>query len=290
MCQDEPVTISTPSPRWAPALRVLILGDAEAAEMRDAVAAVRAAVPPPDVRAVREVREAGGLIEGEAWHPDLVLVLQEWPEQFTPGDVRQLWAWFPLARFVCAFGPWCDSDGRSRALWPLAVRVAAASAAERIGRELEWIAGRPEAGPPLPPTAGRDEVFESACRGAWPRSAAPVVAAVRSPDAALQGWLEELLRRSGCRIAAAAGDEVALLVWDADPWGPPRAEALQADRERLPQARVAALVGFPRHELGAELKQHGAAWVIPKLAAGPALREVLASLGAVYQTSSQASS
>ncbi len=61
---------------------------------------------------------------------------------------------YPLARLVCCYGPWCASDGRTRDIWPLAVRVPVDAAAERIRRELEVLSGRRQ---PLPLTASRDE-------------------------------------------------------------------------------------------------------------------------------------
>jgi hypothetical protein len=90
------------------------------------------------------------------WFPDLVVICQHWPDEFTERDVRRLLTLYPLARLTCCYGPWCQSDGRSRDIWPLAVRVPAAAAPDRLRRELDVIAGRTR---PLPLTASRDEVF-----------------------------------------------------------------------------------------------------------------------------------
>lgn len=92
----------------------------------------------------------------EGWFPDFVVVCQHWPDEFTERDVRRLMGLYPLARVSCCYGPWCQSDGRSRDIWPFAVRVPVCSAAGRIGRELEVLAGLRR---PLPLTASRDEVF-----------------------------------------------------------------------------------------------------------------------------------
>ena len=93
---------------------------------------------------------------GHGSYPDFVVVCQHWPDEYTDRDVRRLIGLFPLARVSCCYGPWCASDGRSRDIWPLSVRVPVELAAERIRRELDVLAGRRR---PLPLTASRDEVF-----------------------------------------------------------------------------------------------------------------------------------
>jgi hypothetical protein len=92
----------------------------------------------------------------DQWFPDLVLVCQQWPDEFSESDVRRLLSLYPLARFVCAYGLWCESDGRSRDIWPLSVRVPVRCTADRMRRELEVVAGLRR---PLPLTASRDEIW-----------------------------------------------------------------------------------------------------------------------------------
>ncbi len=88
--------------------------------------------------------------------PDLVLVCQHWPEEYRADEVERLLESLPLARIVCSYGPWCGSDGRTRTIWPAALRVPAERAASRILAELDVISGRRM---PLPRTAGLEEVF-----------------------------------------------------------------------------------------------------------------------------------
>lgn len=109
-----------------------------------------------DVRVVSNVAEA--LAKGctEGWHPDLVIVCQHWPEEYTVADVRQILGAFPLARLICCYGAWCASDGRTRDVWPLSVRVPADSSPARIDLELEVLA---DLHWPLPLTASRDEII-----------------------------------------------------------------------------------------------------------------------------------
>jgi hypothetical protein len=92
----------------------------------------------------------------DGWHPELIIVCQHGSDEFTTPEVHRLIGLYPLARLVCCYGSWCASDGRTRDIWPLAVRVPVELAPERIRRELEVLAGRRR---PLPLTASRDEIF-----------------------------------------------------------------------------------------------------------------------------------
>jgi hypothetical protein len=109
-----------------------------------------------EVRAFLRVAEAVANCSLVTRHPDLAVICQHWPDEFTPREVRELLKAFPLARLVCCYGPWCASDGRTRDVWPLAVRVPAALSARRIDLELEVLQGSRA---PLPLTASRDEIF-----------------------------------------------------------------------------------------------------------------------------------
>ena len=67
------------------------------------------------------------------------------------------WRW-PLTLWVCCYGAWCDSDGRTRSIWPISVRVPVSEAERRLNRV--WQVLTEQRGEPLPLTASRDEAFE----------------------------------------------------------------------------------------------------------------------------------
>lgn len=87
--------------------------------------------------------------------PDLILICEQHPDEYRPDEVARLLAEHPLTRIVCAYGPWCAAAGRTRMIWPLAVRVPAPEAALRLHREARVINGDLT---PMPRTAGLDEV------------------------------------------------------------------------------------------------------------------------------------
>lgn len=127
----------------------MVVGDSS--DMSDIVRAV--------MQGADEVRVAGTLSDAtsiDGYIPDMVVVCQHWSDEFSGRDVGRLITKWPLARLVCAYGPWCASDGRRRSTWPQAVRVPVESAPARIQREWDVIRGT-RAGLPL--TAGRDEAF-----------------------------------------------------------------------------------------------------------------------------------
>ncbi len=137
-------------------LAVLVVGDLFASEMAGVERRVEElARDAADVRIAANVAEALAKSTADGWHADLVVVCQHWPDEYTPAEVRAVLRVFPLARLVCCYGSWCGSDGRTRDVWPLAVRVPAEWAPRRINLELEVLAG---ARWPSPLTASRDEI------------------------------------------------------------------------------------------------------------------------------------
>ena len=135
--------------------RILLIGDAGSPPTRPALEAL-GRLAPAEIRSSASIIEAAERFSSGDWQPDLVVVCQHWPDEFPPSEVDRLFRAFPLARFVVCYGPWCASDGRTRSIWPLAVRVPADEAESRLKRELEVLRGER---PPLPLTASRDEIF-----------------------------------------------------------------------------------------------------------------------------------
>ncbi len=86
----------------------------------------------------------------------LIVACQTWSDEYTAGDVAAILSAAPLARVLCAYGRWCDSDGRTRDIWPLAVRVPVSEFEARLQRELRVLQGTAA---PLPLTASRAEIF-----------------------------------------------------------------------------------------------------------------------------------
>ncbi|MGE5192721.1 MAG: hypothetical protein ACM3U2_09475 [Deltaproteobacteria bacterium] len=261
-------------------LSVLLLGDPESGDFRSIVERVRGGRPPAEIRLAADFAGFRQLVEGDRWFPDLVAVLQAWPDQFPEAEVHELLARCPLARIVCCFGPWCDSDGRTRSLWPLAVRIPVAAARGRLSRELALLEDRESASAALPLTASRAEIFEfdfGPCDQTGPPARS---VAVISPDRRWTGMLESRVRAIGLRnLGPQSGERPEVVIFDADPWNAERAIALRAIRAADREAQIVAAVGFPRPDLAIALRESGADKVWFKLAPLQALVDDLSQTG-----------
>lgn len=94
--------------------------------------------------------------DGNDSPPDLAIILQHWPDEFTAEEIRTALSRWPLTRWLCCHGPWCASDGRTRQIWPPALRVTTDDLESRLAGELRTLRGELS---PLPATAALDEVF-----------------------------------------------------------------------------------------------------------------------------------
>lgn len=251
-------------------LNLLLIGRSEPAEMQPIRAFLARECTAADLRTAVDLDAALRLVRAENWFPDLVVVLQNWPDEYSRRDIEALIAASPLARIVCCYGAWCDSDGRTRTLWPPAVRVSTLAATLRLQHELELLRGG-RCGPVLPLTGGREEIFayDHSQPVAATSGGAPI--AVISPDAAYAANLQTTLRMAGFSIAASSCEPTTTaVVWDIDPWN----EGIAAELTAFQQQRslpILALMGFPRSDEIAAVKARGATAVIPKLGSQAAL-------------------
>jgi hypothetical protein len=247
--------------------RVLFLGDPEPGDFRALVEGLRRRRPAADIRTATDFAGLRRLFEGDRWLPDLVALLQAWPDEFPETEVQELVARCPLARIVCCFGPWSDSDGRTRAIWPLAVRVPVAAARCRLLHESALLQHPESASTSLPLTASRAEIFEYDFGQRRRPDPGERSVAVISPDRYWREMLESAVRADGLRIHGPQSDErPEVVIFDADPWDPERAFALQAIRAADQEALIVAAAGFPRLDLTTALVDCGADDVWFKLA------------------------
>ncbi len=194
---------------------VLIIGNSQTREMS------------PVLGAVSEICEetsvfhapSPGMISTEVVFPELIIVCQNWPDEFSASDLNGLVSRFPVSRFVCCYGAWCEADGRTRTVWPLSIRVPARSVRVRIQQEWDIIQGIMKA---FPLTAGRDEIFQFEASDKPLKlsfeGAAPLIG-VRSGDRDYQAMLNEMMVSWGGQTTHESQQQEAdLLILDLDPW------------------------------------------------------------------------
>ncbi len=254
-------------------LQVLIIGDTDTPEMRGVLQFVEEQLAGHRLEQAADIPAAERIIQEQHWFPDLVVVCQNWPDEFPESEVLRLLALLPLARWVCCFGAWCESDGRNRSIWPVSIRTTARGCAGRIRREREVLLGNRTA---LPLTASRDEAFAFDADVGLNMGATEISVAVRSPDYRFGHWIEELLAGSGFHasrptvgfgIDVVLSSDVSAVVWDVDPWNDERTAELSDFRSRHPQVAVVALMGLAHPEDVARAIGCGVDAVVTKLTA-----------------------
>ena len=122
-----------------------------------------------------------------AAEPELIVITQNFSDQFCPTEIDQLLSKHPISRILSVYGPLSVSDGRTRDLWPHSLRIPHWKLSQRIEQELAVLTGN---APAIPLTATREETahFELQSLSAQPHqtiSTEPLI--VFSPDAT---WTE----------------------------------------------------------------------------------------------------
>ena len=237
---------------------VLVLGQSDRAEMRPLMRWLKEWIG--DAHRWATDRQIDGIVGKADEFPDLIVVFQSWSNEFTAEEVNRLLAWAPLARLVVCYGAWCESDGRNHKCWPLSVRVPVWAAKGRIEREWRLIQAASDL-VPLPWSASREEVF-AADHPPIVKSRSPQRVLIDSPDQAYRSFLIEQLTEEGHSVV---DDDPTVLIFDADPWGNERADALRKLRQRSPTARLIAVTSLSQPPLDTELFRLSVQKVVPKL-------------------------
>jgi hypothetical protein len=248
-------------------ISLLTVGQTDRAEARPLTEWLSATLQATDTKHFAELSTALRDASTAGWVPDLIVIVQCWPDEFSATEIASLFALAPLARIVVAYGAWCESDGRNRNLWPLAVRVPLSGAAARIEREWRLLHAA-DGIEPLPASASREEVFAADHRPPAETSS-PQTILVVSPDRAYWHYLNELLASAGhivCRAEAPSpGSRPTTIVFDADPWDEARSDQLQLLLEQNPTVKAIALMSLPNPEHESALAALGAITVLSKL-------------------------
>jgi hypothetical protein len=196
------------------------------------------------------------------WHPELIVVLEAHPDEYARGDVELLVASNPVSRIVCCAGAWSESAGRTRSVWPLAMRVAVVHAVARLEREWRLVTNQ-SCVPPLPATGNREEWFAAHHPPlATGDCDAAITVGVLSPDPSYRQMLVDLVQTGGFRVAQYPDQPVDVVLWDVDPLGdkrPVRGPDVPAS------VRLIALTGWLISDVEAELLRAGVQAVHPKL-------------------------
>lgn len=216
---------------------------------------------------------------------DLVIVVLDSPDQYTEDQIEDALANSPLTRWLCVYGPWSESDGRNKSVWPFGVRVPWQRFPQRLSQEIAIF--RNELAP-LPLTATRNEsfLFEQRQLETIAAVSASLPVVVVTEDMALADYYHQFLVRTGYdplveRTAgssdAATSPRVVLL--DLDPWNKRRRQDLVRRIGTLDQR--AFLIGVTNEinpDVIADMHAAGLPVVLPKLMGESALLRALTSI------------
>lgn len=135
-------------------LTILCVGGMDRAEFTDARTALE---PWGTVMSAADATGGIALTARESLVPDLIVVVQSYPDEFSESKIEPLRHVAPLARMVALLGPWCEGETRTGRPWPGAVRVFWHQWAPHCHRELSRLLAGGESIWSLPPTACEEE-------------------------------------------------------------------------------------------------------------------------------------
>jgi hypothetical protein len=230
-------------------IAVLLVGDAERGEFRQARASLETLTR---VTRAADLDQAAELLRAGPLAPELIVLVQSRPGEFSAAAVDRLRMAAPLARIVALLGSWCEGEMRTGRPLPGVIRVYWHQWLPRFRQELERIRRGwcPAWG--LPATAGEEERLLSATRLPLAQRGGLVAVAVR--PFAMADWLS-----SACRLAGYATvwlqpsrpariEGAAAVLWDGDDCRRQWRSELVRLRAELGPLPLLALLDFPRVE------------------------------------------
>jgi DNA-binding NarL/FixJ family response regulator len=215
-----------------------------------------------DVSAAAELVSDGRIV------PDVIVLAQAFPGQFSADAVDQLRRAAPLARVVGLLGSWCEGETRTGWPWPAAIRVYWHQWQPQCEQELSRIAAGKASTWGLPITAGDEERLLAASHQPFAVKKGHV--AVSTPLFDMQDWLQRICRRRGYSTSwirphrpVERGPATAA-VFDADECCGKELDALKRLVDALEPAPVVTLMDFPRLESRDRALAAGARAVLSK--------------------------
>jgi CheY-like chemotaxis protein len=256
-------------------ISILLIGDTRRREFRRAGETLRALGQVTEVRtapAAVEVLEAGALV------PDLLVIAQRFPGEFSCEVVERLRRLSPLARVVGLLGSWCEGEMRSGRPWPAAIRLYWHQWVPQADRQLRKMLDGECSAWDLPMTATEEErlLLDSQCsadrqiadqQGAdrrrglvavytWPVEMAELLSAAVCSRGCSAVWLRP---PRGARVEGAIAG-----IFDGSDLRGGELDELRHLRDALAPAPVIALLDLPRIEDHDGALAAGAAAVVSK--------------------------
>jgi CheY-like chemotaxis protein len=254
-----------PVPPSRSPLSILLLGHTDRSEFRSARSSMDRWGA---VHAIAEMAAASAALAQGQIVPDVIVVAQAFPGQFSGQAIDRLRRLAPLARVVGLMGSWCEGELRSGMPWPAAVRTYWHQWAARCNRQLDRLANGNGCSWALPPTATEEEKLLADVANPWPPRQGLVLICTRRREMA--DWLAAACRSRGfataCQPTAATAQVQGAVaaIFDAAGLNEACCRDLRRLAAALHPAPVIALLAFPRVEDHRRALSAGAAAVLSK--------------------------
>ena len=246
-------------------ISILVVGPTQRDEFREAAAMLRGL---GRVVEAGDVATAAVAITDEQIAPDIIVVAQSYPGQFSPEAIDGLRRLAPVARLLGLLGSWCEGEMRTGDPWPAAIRVYWHQWLPRVDHELRTLRSGDCPGWGLPLTAGEDERLLAVDHPPPSGHRGPV--AICTWRYEMHDWLAEACRRAGhSTLWLRPGEPIhvdgaAAAIFDAGECEPPEVWQLQHLVTGLANVPVLVLLDFPRIEDLRRARAAGAAAVLSK--------------------------
>jgi len=260
-----------------PALSILFVGDADRSEFRQARACLDRWGA---VQGFADADLAAAALAADRLSPDVMVVAQAFPGQFSHQAIDRLRRLAPLARVLGLMGSWCEGEMRSGSPWPATVRTYWHQWPARCDRQFRRLAMGQSCSWALPLTATEEErlmVDAAEClpeEGPHPCAhfapSSGTLVAIRSHSHEMADWLSAACRSRGLvtirqRDSAFARVEGATAgVFDGTDLCDDECDALRRFVVAVRPAPVIALLSFPRIEDHDRALSAGASIVLSK--------------------------
>jgi CheY-like chemotaxis protein len=246
-------------------LTILVVGNTQRAEFRDAWESLQRAgrlVVAANIDAAEALLADGSVV------PDLIVVVQAYPGEFSAEGLDRLRRRAPLARVLGLLGSWCEGEVRTGAPWPAAIRVYWHQWPPRAAQELGQLGDGLGASWALPLTASEEERFLALA--AQPLEPREGLIAIVAPQFDMADWLSTACRHQGYSPYwlrppyEVPVEPFAAAIFDMTECQGEELSLLQDLAPRLRPAPVVALLDFPRIEDHNRALAAGAAAVLSK--------------------------
>lgn len=173
-------------------ISILLVGDTDRPEFIQARATLKGlgrVVGAADAQAA-----AAALAEAEHT-PDLIVLAQAFPGQFSHNAVNRLRRLAPLARVIGLLGSWCEGETRTGQPWPATIRLYWHQWSPRAEREIAQLRDGACSTWALPVTVSEEErLLRSADQPLAPREG---LIAICTADFEMQDWLSSACKQRG---------------------------------------------------------------------------------------------